>query len=60
MIQTVNFTGGRYYGCEHKKRYSSMGRARMVAGNVGAHKHTKLHAYHCPDCHGYHITGAPR
>jgi len=41
--------------CEGKNRYNKK-EANRVKGYVGRARDKDLRAYHCPKCHGYHLT----
>lgn len=44
-------------GCESKHRYRSRKRALMAASEVARRRRVaKLYAYHCVECHCWHLT----
>lgn len=44
-------------GCAHKVRYSKRKLALQAAANATRRRGVRLHAYHCHDCHCWHLTG---
>ena len=49
--------------CDGKTKFSSMRIAQRAAHRKAKRHHTKMTAYHCEECHGFHVgssTGKPR
>lgn len=43
-------------GCDSKHRYRGRKRALGAAASIGASAGHKLYAFHCPECHCWHLT----
>jgi hypothetical protein len=53
--------GDHAQGCTGKLRYAAFSAARRVARYIRQRDEaSRVHAYHCQHCHGFHVGEAPR
>lgn len=45
------------HGCEGKRTYLTFAAAALAARQICFHRAGKVHAYHCPSCHKFHVGG---
>ena len=45
------------HGCEGKRTCLTFAAAALAARQICFHRAGKVHAYHCPSCHKFHVGG---
>lgn len=45
------------HGCDGKRTYLTFAAAALAARQICFHRAGKVHAYHCPGCHKFHVGG---